>query len=472
MEAILYYIIKVTVTSGLLLLYYHLFLKDKAFHRFNRFFLVGATLGSLTIPLIDSDYFILPVNKDVFSVVSEFKNSEDLAGKSSFSIFFGIVLGLVALIFISRFILGSYKIIRLKKSFPKEIYMNISFYSTDLHNAPFSYFKNLFWKDSITVDSKIGRQIFEHEMAHIKQRHTYDKLLIEFVKCVFWFNPFFYIIKREIHLVHEYLADRAAFPKSDVEEFAQMLLTSHFSGGYSTAVNPLFNSSLTKRIKMLKQSTTKFSSLRVISSLSAVLVTIVISIFQLQENGIKAIDTFAVSVVKAYKDPSPVQQTSLVKDSTTKNLDLNNKNLLENNSKESQTPSTRKMTGITQVNEFTAKNINTVNTVTVTTDSEIEAQTKKLPIDELQKERKNADQAARDAQIARTAAAKARKDADKAAHDAQLARIHTAKARKDADQARRDAQLARTDAAKSRKDADQAKRDEHFHRNQLAGVRI
>ena len=472
MEAILYYIVKVTVTSGMLLLYYKLFLKDKTFHSFNRFFLVGATLCALIIPLIDSDYFILPVNQDVFSVVSEFRKTGNPTAPGKFTILSGLVMVVITLFFISSFIFGSYKLMRLKKRFPKEIYMDISFYSTDLPNAPFSYFKHLFWKDSIPVDSKIGRQIFEHEMAHVKQKHTYDKLLIDFVRCVFWFNPFFYIIKREVHLVHEYLADRAAFPKSDVAEFAQMLLTSHFSGDYSPAVNPFFNSNLTKRIKMLKQSTTKFSSLHVISSLSAVLVTIVINMLQLQENGIKAIDAFAVSVVREYKNSSPVQQASLVTDSTTTNSDLNNKNLLENKIKENQTSSTRKITSIAKVNEFTAENVNTVNTVTVTTDSEIEAETKKLPIDELQKARQDADQAARDAQLARTQAVKARKEAEKAKGDAQLARTHAVKARKDADKAAHDAQLARTHAATARKDAEQAKRDAHFVHNQLAGVRI
>lgn len=68
----------------------------------------------------------------------------------------------------------------------------VRFYITDLHDAPFSFFKNLFWKKSIEIDSDLGKQILKHEMVHIEQKHSWDKIFIEFVQAVFWFNPIFY----------------------------------------------------------------------------------------------------------------------------------------------------------------------------------------------------------------------------------------------------------------------------------------
>src|ERR1700677_4538579 len=46
------YLVKVILTSALLFGYYRLFLKDRMFHQYNRYYLLGATLGSLILPLI------------------------------------------------------------------------------------------------------------------------------------------------------------------------------------------------------------------------------------------------------------------------------------------------------------------------------------------------------------------------------------------------------------------------------------
>ena len=159
------------------------------------------------------------------------------------------------------------KIQLLKKKFSKENFEGISFYQTDLAEAPFSFFKNLFWKNSIAIQSDLGRQILKHEMVHIEQKHSWDKIFLEIITSLFWFNPFFYLIKKEIHLIHEYLADKKAIKNSDTKAFAQMLLASHFSGKQLPATSPFLSSNLKKRLTMLKKSKTKFSYARRIFAL-------------------------------------------------------------------------------------------------------------------------------------------------------------------------------------------------------------
>ncbi|RZJ44570.1 MAG: hypothetical protein EOO19_11830, partial [Chryseobacterium sp.] len=129
------------------------------------------------------------------------------------------------------------------------------------------YFKNLFWKNTIVINSDIGKQILKHEMVHIEQKHSYDKIFIEIMTAVFWFNPFFHIIKKEISLIHEYLADKKAVKKSDTKAFAQMLLASHFSGTPLPATSPFLSSNLKKRLKMLQKPQTKFGYARRIFAL-------------------------------------------------------------------------------------------------------------------------------------------------------------------------------------------------------------
>src|SRR5438445_12692099 len=46
------YLLKIILISGLLYSYYRIFLADRHFHRFNRFFLLGIPLLALALPFI------------------------------------------------------------------------------------------------------------------------------------------------------------------------------------------------------------------------------------------------------------------------------------------------------------------------------------------------------------------------------------------------------------------------------------
>ncbi|MBB4805713.1 putative nucleic acid-binding Zn-ribbon protein [Chryseobacterium defluvii] len=270
MEAVFLYFGKVIICSGVMFLYYRLSLKDKTFHHYNRFYLLSAILISLLLPLIKVDDFTIEVNSNLYEVIDRFQNFNTTKNISNDHIYLGIIysaLGLVSLCFLGKFIYGIFKIQQLKSQFRKESFDGINFYHTDLTDAPFSYFKNLFWKNTIVLNSDLGKQILKHEMVHIEQKHTFDKIFIEIITSVFWFNPFFHIIKRELNLIHEYLADKKAVKQSDTKAFAQMLLASHFSGTQLPATSPFLSSNLKKRLKMLQKPKTKFGYARRIFAL-------------------------------------------------------------------------------------------------------------------------------------------------------------------------------------------------------------
>jgi len=269
MEAILYFG-KVILCSGVMFLYYQLSLKDRTFHHYNRFYLLSALLISLLLPLIKVEDFTIEVSGDWYKLIDHVQNFNIHKKDNNDYIYFQSIfsaLGLVSLYFVGKFIFGVFKIHKLKRQFQKESFNGINFYRTNLSEAPFSYFKNLFWKNSIMLDSEVGAQILKHEMVHIEQRHSLDKIMIEMITSVFWFNPFFHIIKKEINLIHEYLADKKAVKQSDTKAFAQMLLASHFSGTQLPATSPFLSSNLKKRLKMLQKPKTKFGYARRIFAL-------------------------------------------------------------------------------------------------------------------------------------------------------------------------------------------------------------
>ena len=218
----------------------------------------------MILPLVKVSYFTIETNKNLYLLLSRFNQNQTQTNNYDITIYsiFYTIIGVVSVTFLIKLFLGILKINSIKKQFPKETIEGIKFYQTNLNNAPFSFFRNLFWKKSIEINSPVGQQILKHEMVHIEQKHSWDKLLMQLTKSIFWFNPVFYSINKEINLIHEYLADKKAVKKSDTKAFAQMLLESHFSGSVIPVTSPFLSSNLKKRFTMITKNQTKYSYAR------------------------------------------------------------------------------------------------------------------------------------------------------------------------------------------------------------------
>ncbi len=62
------------------------------------------------------------------------------------------------------------------------------------------------------------------------------------VLCLFWMNPFFWLMRRELNMIHEFLVDRKAISTPDGAAFAQMILQAVPASPVMTdgLVNPFF----------------------------------------------------------------------------------------------------------------------------------------------------------------------------------------------------------------------------------------
>lgn len=317
MDAFLLYLIKMMVCSAVMYAYYLWFLKDKTFHHYNRFYLLLTVFISFSLPLLKLSYFTIDINPKLMFLIQNLQESQTTSTEHGFHIYqiFYAIVGLVSILFLAKLLLGLLRINHIKKSFPHEELQGIKFYQTNLEEAPFSFFRNLFWKNSIQMESAVGRQILKHEMVHIEQKHTWDKLFMQIAKSIFWMNPLFYIINREINLIHEYLADNKAVKRSDTKAFAQMLLESHFPGTTIPATSPFLSSNLKKRLKMLTKSKTKYSYARRIFALPLLFMLSFAYLVNAKNNEIKTtnlqIDK-AVDQIK--KDTAIVVETNILPD--------------------------------------------------------------------------------------------------------------------------------------------------------------
>ncbi len=97
--------------------------------------------------------------------------------------------------------------------------------------------------------------VIHHERQHVRHRHSFDLILSELLCCFYWYNPIFWILKREIKLNHEYEVDLNLSQSISVQHYAKTLLaitTSKHTSPMAMMNNFSFHSTK-KRILNLKK---------------------------------------------------------------------------------------------------------------------------------------------------------------------------------------------------------------------------
>ncbi len=260
MITLAWYFLKVIVAAGILYGYYLVALRDKVFHDWNRFFLLASVVISLTVPLMKinvlqssteekSPMVTMLQNINGGDEAVQFYNSNSTSKITTQNVI-ELIYILITCTFLIIFFSILYKLKRLRK-YPVTKLNNISFFSTNAAGTPFSFFNSIFWNIAIDLHSQTGQQIFKHEMAHIKEKHSYDKIFMNIVLIFFWINPFFWFMRKELNMIHEFIADRKSVEDSDLSSFAAMILkTVHPSQNFALT-NSFFYSPLKRRILML-----------------------------------------------------------------------------------------------------------------------------------------------------------------------------------------------------------------------------
>ena len=98
------------------------------------------------------------------------------------------------------------------------------------------------------------RSILTHEQAHARLGHSWDVLLLEGLQVVQWFNPFAWLLARELKAIHEYEADEAVICQGiDAKQYQQLLVIKAVGNRLQLFANTLNRGSLKQRINMMQQ---------------------------------------------------------------------------------------------------------------------------------------------------------------------------------------------------------------------------
>ena len=252
------YLLKVILVSGILTGYYWVSLRNKRFHHYNRFYLVGTLLLSWGLPLLNLQWFYLapepasPIHQ-VAKLIYFSPNTLN-ASTMSWDELVGVALIVVAGILVIAFLRGIAQLFLIKSKGRVTPMDRFDFIETSVEDAPFSFFRNLFWKKECALNDENGQRMLHHEITHIEQYHSFDKVLATLSTCLAWMNPFFWLIRKELEVVHEFIADEAAITNNDASQLAEMLLTAQYSPTLFSNGQSFFYSSIKRRILMLTAS--------------------------------------------------------------------------------------------------------------------------------------------------------------------------------------------------------------------------
>lgn len=207
--------------NGALLLFYLLYIaifRSDTFIRFRRIYLLSAIVFALLYPFFSVDALSelaasfqnrqsveasITIGEPTASVITEETASQFTIPWISI----GIGLALLVTVFLTiRFLWQITSILKIRCQSKRRIMFGRAVYDVPYEITPFSFFRWIFLHRESHSEEEL-QQILVHEYTHAKQWHSIDIVLSELLCLFFWWNPAMWLIKREIAINLEYLAD-------------------------------------------------------------------------------------------------------------------------------------------------------------------------------------------------------------------------------------------------------------------------
>lgn len=264
------YLLKVSVSLGVFSLIYLCLFRSDTLSWLRRFLLLFILLFSAIYPFCQ--FGIAPDNTyRVYQgwlsqiVVNASPSGEEVPSLNPIGIseVLLIVMLIGSLFLLFRFFTQIFGIVHLVRSGKITKKDNYTLISISENITPFSFFNFLFISDQKTTQADLDLMI-KHEVAHAKQYHSIDVLISELFCIVFWWNPVVWLLRREIKVNLEYLADTSVIDTgADVREYQYLLLKTIKNNASIYIINEFNVSQLKKRITMInKRTTSKFVSIK------------------------------------------------------------------------------------------------------------------------------------------------------------------------------------------------------------------
>lgn len=258
------YLLKLNIALIVLFGFYKLMFSGDTFFSWRRATLIGMYLVAMLVPGLNCSYWI---NKSVgmVSVANEYAAivlpavtiTQGGGGAMNWETTAMVIYNMVVCLLLLRFLWQLASIVRLKTQCKTADINGTKVYLLESNEGPFSFFNWIFINPTKHSKQEID-EIMTHELAHCRQRHSVDILFTELFAIAFWVNPFVWLLKREVRLNLEYLADNNVLANgTDSKEYQYHLLGLAYRKNVATISNNFNVLPLKKRIKMMNKKRTK-----------------------------------------------------------------------------------------------------------------------------------------------------------------------------------------------------------------------
>ena len=268
--SIVSYIIEFLFCSALFMALYKLLLEGRVSYRLARIYLVWSMVLAAVIPVLElplypaeTIYYQIPIlesyEADAFDFVEDVAyadNTERLSEKSVridwarfFVTLFWIIYAVVVMMNLAFVAWRLWQIKRLRDGAELAVYENYVLAVSDQVKSPFAFWRTIFLNR--LYDGRKREQVILHELSHIRHNHTAERMMLEFMRCIFWFNPFVWYAGSSLEQVQEWQADSDVLREGyDVTEY-RLLIFQQIFGCSIDITSGLYNKVTKKRFLMM-----------------------------------------------------------------------------------------------------------------------------------------------------------------------------------------------------------------------------
>lgn len=295
------YLLESSICLALFYSFYHVLLRRETFFQLNRFYLLLTPALSLSIPVLNISlreaqptHYFYPIVAQADTWNQRLWETMETQPTPLFTFTFGDLLlmlyGIGVFIMAQKLFQSLWRVGQIIRRSRHIAIEDFTVVETESDLPAASFFSFVFWKGGQLSERQ--RLILEHELVHVRQKHSLDVLLMELWVILKWFNPLIYLFRRSLRITHEYIADCYVAQKSGLKStYAQLLVQQ----GQANSCLPLVNtfSFLTKkRLLMLsRRPSSNWRYAKYLLSLPLLLMLLVLFSFNLTDNlpdGVKA----------------------------------------------------------------------------------------------------------------------------------------------------------------------------------------
>ena len=257
------YLLKVNVAFVLFYAFYRLFFYKDTFFKLRRAILLAFFGLALFYPLLNIQDWVRqqePIADVIYMYSAMLPEATAKADAAASVDWYGWLLGSLGFIYwgivaflCGRFLVQLSSILWLAHTSERVVIHETPVYALRKAAGPFSFFRMVFLHPESHSDKETD-EILTHECTHVSQWHSIEVILSEMMCMACWFNPFVWLLKREVRHNLEYLADNTVIQSGyDSKSYQYHLLGLAHHQSVTTLYNSFNVLHLKNRIMMMNK---------------------------------------------------------------------------------------------------------------------------------------------------------------------------------------------------------------------------